>query len=70
MLLNGTWATNSLTFKATGAGITVNCGLVAPRLRYSNMLSGQTSLPASLDLTQRTTTLINAGWASRWYGVS
>ncbi|MFJ7205922.1 hypothetical protein ACIQWR_20590 [Streptomyces sp. NPDC098789] len=29
MLLNGTWTTNSLTFKATGAGITVNCGLVA-----------------------------------------
>ncbi|MFJ1865559.1 hypothetical protein ACIOD1_13090 [Streptomyces sp. NPDC088097] len=71
MLLNGTWSTNVLTFKATGAGITVNSGtLAAPRLRYSNMLSGQTSLPGTLDLTQQTTTIINTGWASQWYGVS
>ncbi|MFD4740632.1 hypothetical protein ACFWNQ_25190 [Streptomyces virginiae] len=71
LLGNGsTWATNSLTFKATGAGITVNCGLSAPRLRYSNMLTGQTSLPASLDLTQQSTSIINTGWASQWYGVS
>lgn len=70
MLLNGSWTTNLLTFKATGAGITVNCGLSAPRLRYSNMLTGQTSLPASLDLTQQTTTIINTGWASQWYGIS
>ncbi|MFE9844686.1 hypothetical protein [Streptomyces goshikiensis] len=69
MLLNGTWTTNGLTFKATGAGITVNCGLSAPRLRYSNMLSGQSSLPGTLDLTQQTTTIINTGWASQWYGV-
>ncbi|MFB7171074.1 hypothetical protein ACFCYM_09665 [Streptomyces sp. NPDC056254] len=70
LLLNGTWTTNLLTFKSTGAGITVNCGLAAPRLRYSNMLSGQSSLPASLDLTQQSTSLINTGWASQWYGVS
>ncbi|MFJ5804880.1 hypothetical protein [Streptomyces sp. NPDC093093] len=70
LLLNGTWATNSLTLKSTGAGITVNCGLSAPRLRYSNMLTGQTSLPSTLDLTQQTTTIINTGWASQWYGVS
>ncbi|MFE2243922.1 hypothetical protein ACFXCU_30985 [Streptomyces virginiae] len=70
LLLGGTWTTNLLTFKSTGAGITVNCGLTAPRLRYSNMLSGQTSLPASLDLTQQSTSLINTGWASQWYGVS
>ncbi|MFD9368766.1 hypothetical protein ACFWA6_13830 [Streptomyces sp. NPDC060020] len=70
LLLGGTWTTNLLTFKSTGAGITVNCGLAAPRLRYSNMLSGQTSLPASLDLTQQSTSLINTGWASQWYGVS
>ncbi|MEU9007948.1 hypothetical protein [Streptomyces sp. NPDC048551] len=70
LLLNGTWATNVLTLKATGAGITVNCGLSAPRLRYSNILAGQTSLPGTLDLTQQTTTIINTGWASQWYGVS
>ncbi|MFG2412285.1 hypothetical protein [Streptomyces goshikiensis] len=69
MLLNGTWTTNSLTFKATGAGITVNCGLSAPRLRYSNMLTSQTTLPSTLDLTQQTTTIINTGWGSQWYGV-
>ncbi|MFI8104694.1 hypothetical protein [Streptomyces sp. NPDC086023] len=70
LLLNGTWTTNLLTLKATGAGITVNCGLSAPRLRYSNMLSGQTSLPASLDLTQQSTSIINTGWGSQWYGIS
>ncbi|GAA3267780.1 hypothetical protein GCM10010493_49980 [Streptomyces lavendulae subsp. grasserius] len=64
-----TWTTNSLTFKSTGAGITVNCGLSAPRLRYSNMLSGQTSLPSTLDLTQQSTSIINTGWGSQWYGV-
>ncbi|MFI5831075.1 hypothetical protein ACIA6C_28140 [Streptomyces sp. NPDC051578] len=69
MLLNGTWTTNSLTFKATGAGITVNCGLTAPRLRYSNMLSAQTSLPSTLDLTQQSTSIISTGWGSQWYGV-
>lgn len=70
MLLNGTWTTNSLHFKATGAGISVNAGLSAPLLRFSNMLTGQTSLPASLDLTQQATSIINTGWASQWYGVS
>lgn len=70
MLLNGTWTTNSLHFKASGAGISVNANLTAPSLRYSNMLTGQTSLPASLDLTQQSTSIINTGWASQWYGVS
>ncbi|MET9470153.1 hypothetical protein ABZY44_36250 [Streptomyces sp. NPDC006544] len=70
MLLNGTWATNSLTFKASGAGISVNAGLTAPNLRYSNMLSAQTSLPGSLTLSSQTTTIINTGWASQWYGIS
>ncbi|WP_051844049.1 hypothetical protein [Streptomyces sp. NRRL S-813] len=70
MLLNGSWSTNVFTFKSSSAGISVNANLTAPNLRYSNMLSGQTSLPASLDLTQQTTTLINTGWASQWYGVS
>ncbi|WP_078878715.1 collagen-like protein [Streptomyces sp. NRRL B-24720] len=70
MLLNGTWATNSLTFKASGAGSSTNAGLAAPNLRYSNMLSAQTTLPASLALSGQTTTIINTGWASQWYGVS
>jgi hypothetical protein len=70
MLLNGTWTTNVLHFKASGAGISVNANLSAPSLRYSNMLTGQTSLPASLDLTQQSTSIINTGWASQWYGVS
>lgn len=70
MLLNGTWTTNALHFKASGAGISVNANLSAPRLRYSNMLTGQTSLPATLDLTAQTTTRINTGWASQWYAVS
>ncbi|WP_185921778.1 hypothetical protein [Streptomyces sp. WAC06614] len=48
----------------------MNANLSAPRLRYSNVLSGQTSLPASLDLTQQSTSIINTGWASQWYGVS
>lgn len=70
MLLNGTWATNSLTFKASGAGISVNAGLSAPNLRYSNLLTGQTSLPSSLTLANQVTSIINTGWASQWYGVS
>lgn len=70
MLLNGTWATNSLTFKASGAGISVNAGLTAGHLRYSNMLTGQTSLPPTLDLSLQATNIINTGWASQWYGVS
>jgi hypothetical protein len=70
MLLNGTWTTNALHFKASGAGISVNANLTAPNLRYSNMLTSQTSLPASLDLTQQTTSIINTGWASQWYGIS
>ncbi|MFI5985055.1 hypothetical protein ACIBEA_29840 [Streptomyces sp. NPDC051555] len=71
LLGNGsTWATNSLTFKASGAGVSVNAGLVAPNLRYSNMLTGQTSLPSSLTLASQTTTIINTGWGSQWYAVS
>ncbi|MFG2995546.1 hypothetical protein [Streptomyces sp. NPDC048340] len=70
MLLGGTWTTNSLTFKSSGAGISVNAGLTAPNLRYSNMLTAQTSLPSSLTLASQSTTIINTGWASQWYGVS
>jgi hypothetical protein len=70
MLLNGTWTTNTFTFKASGAGISVNANLTAPNLRYSNMLTGQTSLPATLNLASQTTTIIGAGWASQWYGIA
>lgn len=70
LLLNGTWATNSLTLKCSGAGVSVNAGTTAPGLRYSNMLTAQTSLPASLTLSGQTTTIITTGWASQWYGVS
>lgn len=70
MLLGGTWTTNSLTFKATGAGISVNAGLTAPLLRYSTILTGQTSLPTSLTLSGQGTSTINTGWGSQWYGIS
>lgn len=70
MLLNGTWTTNSLTFKASGAGISVNAGLTAPNLRYSNIGTSQTSLPGSLTLSSQSTSIINTGWGSQWYGVS
>ncbi|MBT2468288.1 hypothetical protein J7E97_10460 [Streptomyces sp. ISL-66] len=70
ILLNGTWAPNSLTFKASGAGVSVNAGLTAPNLRYSNTLTSQTSLPSSLTLSGQLTSFINTGWASQWYGVS
>lgn len=70
MLLNGTWASNVLHFKSSGAGVSVNAGLVAPNLRYSNLLTGQTSLPASITLANQSTSTINTGWASQWYGVS
>lgn len=70
MLLNGTWTTNSLTFKASGAGVSVNAGLTAPNLRYSSLLTGQTSLPSTVTLANQATTIITTGWASQWYGVS
>ncbi|MEU6866816.1 hypothetical protein ABZ924_26745 [Streptomyces sp. NPDC046876] len=70
LLLNGNWATNALTLKATGAGISVNAGLAPPNLRYSTVLTGQTSLPATVNLAEQSTSTINTGWASQWYGIS
>ncbi|MEV6579970.1 hypothetical protein AB0M92_17615 [Streptomyces sp. NPDC051582] len=70
LLLNGTWATNALTLKSTGAGISVNAGLTPPNLRYSTLLTGQTSLPATVNLGEQSTSTINTGWASQWYAVS
>lgn len=70
LLLNGNWATNALTLKSTGAGISVNAGLTPPRLRYSTILTGQTSLPAKVDLAEQSTSTINTGWGSQWYAIS
>ncbi len=70
LLLNGNWATNALTLKATGAGISVNAGLTPPNLRYSTVLTGQTSLPATVNLAEQSTSTINTGWASQWYAIS
>ncbi|MFD6874176.1 MULTISPECIES: hypothetical protein [unclassified Streptomyces] len=70
LLLNGSWATNALTLKATGAGISVNAGLTPPQLRYSTLLTGQTTLPATVNLADQSTSTINTGWASQWYAIS
>ncbi|MGW6984485.1 hypothetical protein ACWGE1_34405 [Streptomyces sp. NPDC054932] len=70
LLLNGTWATNGLTLKSTGAGISVNAGLTPPNLRYSTLLTGQTSLPPTVNLADQSTSTINTGWASQWYAIS
>ncbi|ARE78388.1 hypothetical protein ACFVZ8_34905 [Streptomyces sp. NPDC059558] len=70
LLLNGNWATNGLTLKSTGAGISVNAGLTPPNLRYSTLLTGQTSLPPTLNLAEQSTSTINTGWASQWYAIS
>ncbi|MFD9405811.1 hypothetical protein ACFWBN_02140 [Streptomyces sp. NPDC059989] len=70
LLLNGNWATNALTLKSTGAGISVNAGLTPPKLRYSTLLTGQTALPATVNLADQSTSTINTGWASQWYGIS
>ncbi|MFD8985538.1 hypothetical protein [Streptomyces sp. NPDC059564] len=70
LLLNGNWATNALTLKSTGAGISVNAGLTPPNLRYSTVLTGQTSLPDTLNLAEQSTSTINTGWASQWYALS
>lgn len=70
LLLNGTWATNSFTLKATGAGVSVNAGLSAGSLRYSTLLTGQTTLPASITLANQATSTINTGWGSQWYAIN
>ncbi|WP_405533062.1 hypothetical protein OG592_37885 [Streptomyces avidinii] len=70
LLLNGNWATNGLTLKSTGAGISVNAGLTPPNLRYSTLLTGQTSLPPTVNLAEQSTSTINTGWASQWYAIS
>ncbi|MET9961768.1 hypothetical protein ABZ128_22395 [Streptomyces sp. NPDC006326] len=70
LLLNGSWATNALTLKATGAGISVNAGLTPPSLRYSTLLTGQNALPATVNLADQSTSTINTGWGSQWYAIS
>ncbi|MFD7835603.1 hypothetical protein [Streptomyces sp. NPDC059761] len=69
LLMNGTWTQNQLTLKSTGAGITANSKLSAPNLRFSSILTGQTSLPATLNMNSQTTNTISGGWGSQWYGV-
>lgn len=70
LLLNGNWATNALTLKSTGAGISVNAGLAPPQLRYSTVLTGQTALPPTVNLNEQSTGIITTGWGSQWYGIS
>lgn len=70
LLLNGTWTTNTFTLKATGSGVSTNAGLSAGALRLSNLLTGQTTLPASITLANQATSIINTGWGSQWYGIS
>ncbi|MDX3260682.1 hypothetical protein PV336_15795 [Streptomyces sp. MI02-2A] len=70
MLLNGVWTINKFTFKCSGAGVSVNSGLAAPNLRYANILTGQTSLPSTLNMASQATTVISGGWGSQWYGIS
>lgn len=67
-LANGTWST--FTLRGTGTGSSANTALVVPHLRYSHVLTGQTSLPLTIDLTTQATTLITGGIGSQWYGVS
>ncbi|MFF7198342.1 hypothetical protein ACFZAM_32120 [Streptomyces sp. NPDC008079] len=68
MVANGTWTT--FTLRGTGTGSSTNTNLSAPRLRYSNMLTGQSSLPLTLDLTAQAVNLITGGVGSQWYGVT
>lgn len=70
ILFNGTWTAGDFTLKAAGGGISTNANLVAPNLRYSSMLSAQTTLPSTIDLTGQGTLLIGGGWGSQWYGAS
>ncbi|MFF7198341.1 hypothetical protein ACFZAM_32115 [Streptomyces sp. NPDC008079] len=68
-LLNGTWVTNTLAFKCSHGGISVNANLAPPHLRYSHVLTGQTSLPSSIALSGQNVSQIGSGWASQWYGI-
>lgn len=69
LLGNGsTWTTFNL--KSSLGGVSSNAGLAAPHLHLANMLSGLSALPASVDLSAMTTTLITGGWGSQWYGLS
>jgi hypothetical protein len=69
LLMNGTWTT-SLTWKASGGGVSANAGLAAPHLFMASMLTGQVTLPSSITLASMGTGLITGGWGSQWYGLS
>jgi len=68
-VFNGTWSNTVPTMKATGGGSTTTARLSAPNLRLANMLTGQTSLPATLNMANQTTTAITGGAMSSWYGL-
>ena len=69
VLMNGTWSTKVPTWKATGGGSTTNSRLSAPNYRLANMLTGQTSLPTTLNFANQTTTAITGGAMSAWFGL-
>lgn len=63
-----TWTTWNL--KSSLGGVTANAGVAVPHLNLANLGSGLSALPATIDLTTMTTTLITGGWGSQWYGLS
>jgi hypothetical protein len=69
-LVNGTWAANTWSLKATGGGVTANAGLSAPSLKFSNLLTGQTTLPGTITLANQVTSAVAAGACSQWFGIS
>lgn len=68
LVLGGTWTNFNL--KESHGGITTNAGLTPPHLALSNLGTGLNALPATINLTSQTTTLIADGWGSQWYGLS
>lgn len=70
-LLMGQGSTWTLwDLKSSGGGATSNAGLAVPHLTLANLGSGLSALPASIDLTTMSTSLITGGWGSQWYGLS
>lgn len=63
-----TWTTWNL--KSSLGGVTANAGVAVPHLNLANLGSGLSALPATIDLSTMTTSLITGGWGSQWYGLS
>lgn len=68
LVLNGTWT--GFNLKESHGGITTNAGLSAPHLILSNLGTGLTALPSTINLNSQATSLIADGWGSQWYGLS